>query len=778
MSAQNASMSNFIITILLFSATVSASGVSVSSHEKPPVYKTLGIILALCSGVFIGISFVMKKKGLLAANLKDGKEAGEGYGYLKNWWWWGGMSLMILGEICNFSAYLFVEAILVTPLGALSVVVTAILSSIFLKERLSFIGKIGCVECIIGSTVIVVNAPKQAQVSTIQDMQDFVIAPGFLSFAGTIIAACIGIVVFAGPRWGNKSMLVYISVCSLIGGLSVACIQGIGAAIIAQANGIPQFNQWFTYFIIIFVIVTLLVEIVYLNKALNIFNAAIVTPTYYVFFTSSTIVTSAIMFRGFKGSPAAIATVCMGFLQICAGVVLLQLSKSAKNVPDAEVFRGDLDQVRTVAEQEEPEYEPKADAIRGTAAIIRRISAARQEKEAAEAHRIFDDLVRDAQIQRSGSRGDEHIEWDGVRRRVTLGVVGESRPRRRNTTSTAHPPLGMTRIPDIEEGTAEDSGISRMTSQRVSNRRRSLSVDAGMAPGGLYRGFQAADFNPEEFQSIWQRTKSLFVPKPRSQRSATIGSAHSSESRDRAPSATTGEHYPMSMTDIQRPESSAPARNSAPLGIPSSSHSSYLQPSPNYTIHHDWAYHPSSSGQFTADVSSMHAMTPPSIPAAQECSSSVKSGKSSLKSHTKQPGRQFSFQNIFHRAHRRNESTDSAHSIARRGLGLIKPSKGTNSDGFTMIGNEPPIEKTEEEILGLVKGDHPSREGTLPLYRDSPTDSESDDEKEKEVNVLYTVRRVPTDATTSDEADDENSIRRNGGSGDGASSDGSTVKIV
>ena len=142
---------------------------------------------------------------------------------------------------------------------------TAILSSIFLKERLSFIGKIGCVECIVGSTVIVVNAPKQAQVSTIQDMQGFVIAPGFLAFAGTIIAACIGIVIFAGPRWGNQSMLVYLSVCSLIGGLSVACIQGIGAAIIAQAQGIPQFNQWFTYFIIVFVVITLLVEIVYLN---------------------------------------------------------------------------------------------------------------------------------------------------------------------------------------------------------------------------------------------------------------------------------------------------------------------------------------------------------------------------------------------------------------------------------------------------------------------------------------------------------------------------------
>lgn len=45
--------------------------------------------------MFIGVSFVLKKKGLLAANLKDGKEAGEGYGYLKNAWWWSGMILSL-----------------------------------------------------------------------------------------------------------------------------------------------------------------------------------------------------------------------------------------------------------------------------------------------------------------------------------------------------------------------------------------------------------------------------------------------------------------------------------------------------------------------------------------------------------------------------------------------------------------------------------------------------------------------------------------------------------
>lgn len=233
--------------------------------ERPPIYMTVGIILAISSGIFIGTSFVLKKKGLLKANVKYSEEAGEGYGYLKNLWWWSGMALMIVGEICNFVAYAFVDAILVTPMGALSVVVTTILSAIFLNERLSFVGKVGCFICIIGATVIGLNAPAESAVADIQEMQGYVIAPGFLSYAGIIIVACIFIALWAGPRYGKKSMMVYLSICSLIGGLSVVATQGVGAAIVAQIGGKAQFNQWFTYVLLVFVVATLLTEIIYLN---------------------------------------------------------------------------------------------------------------------------------------------------------------------------------------------------------------------------------------------------------------------------------------------------------------------------------------------------------------------------------------------------------------------------------------------------------------------------------------------------------------------------------
>ena len=236
-----------------------------NQNKHPPVYKAIGISLAIASGLFIGTSFVLKKTGLLRANVKYNEEAGEGYGYLKNAFWWSGMTLMILGEICNFVAYAFVDAILVTPLGALSVVITTILSAIFLKERLSFVGKVGCFMCIVGSIVIVMNAPSQSSAGTIQEMKHFVLAPGFLSYAGVVIVACTFIAFWVGPRYGKKSMLVYLSICSLIGGLSVVATQGLGAAVLAQARGISQFKEWFLYVLFVFVITTLVTEIIFLN---------------------------------------------------------------------------------------------------------------------------------------------------------------------------------------------------------------------------------------------------------------------------------------------------------------------------------------------------------------------------------------------------------------------------------------------------------------------------------------------------------------------------------
>ena len=48
--------------------------------------------------------------------------------------------------------------------------ISAILSSIILKERLNIHGKLGCFLCILGSTIIVINAPGEKEVENLQEI--------------------------------------------------------------------------------------------------------------------------------------------------------------------------------------------------------------------------------------------------------------------------------------------------------------------------------------------------------------------------------------------------------------------------------------------------------------------------------------------------------------------------------------------------------------------------------------------------------------------------------
>lgn len=180
----------------------------------------------------------------------------------------------------------------------------------------------------------------------------------------------------------------------------------------------------------------------------------------------------------------------MGFFVICAGVVLLQLSKSAKDVPDTAVFAGDLDQVRTIAEQEQPESEPKADAIRGAAAIVRRFSQTRQKMEMQEARRLHEE--KQADLEPIGE--NEQIEWDGLRRRRTTIGTNSVRSRGNTTpfppfenpvhitvhTPQLHPPLGMSRFPSDSDSDHEDDRPTTASTMGFFGRAKSI---IGGGPG-------------------------------------------------------------------------------------------------------------------------------------------------------------------------------------------------------------------------------------------------------------------------------------------------------
>ncbi|KAF3929596.1 hypothetical protein ABW19_dt0208792 [Dactylella cylindrospora] len=289
--------------------------------------KYIGLALAVSSSLLIGSSFVITKKGLIAAEAKQGF-SGEGFSYMKNSLWWIGTMTMAIGEVANFAAYAFAPAILVTPLGALSVLVGAVLSSYFLDEDLGILGKLGCAICLIGSVIIVLHAPADKEVETIDEILNYAIQPGFLAY-------CLFVAVFAtlmiykvSPRYGKKNPLIYLSVCSTTGSVSVMSVKAFGIALKLTLGGNNQFTHPSTYVFIIVTAVCILTQMNYFNKALSQFSSSIVTPLYYVTFTTATLCASFILFRGFNTSNAVnIISLLCGFLIIFAGVYLLNLAR-------------------------------------------------------------------------------------------------------------------------------------------------------------------------------------------------------------------------------------------------------------------------------------------------------------------------------------------------------------------------------------------------------------------------------------------------------------------
>lgn len=290
----------------------------------------IGVGLAISSCFFIGSSFIIKKKALMRLSRQgEMRAAAGGYGYLKEWIWWAGLLTMALGEGANFAAYAFAPASLVTPLGALSVIISAVMASKFLNEKLNLLGKIGCVLCILGSTIIVIHSPKEKEVENLEELFEKLQDPGLIFYVLCILGSTAYVALFIAPRYGHSNVTVYTYLCSGIGSLTVMSCKALGLAIRDTLNGSSNdFTTWMPWFLICVTVTFIAIQMNYLNKALDVFNTGIVTPVYYVMFTSLVITASAILFREFTHMrfEDILGDVC-GFFVVILAVFILNAFK-------------------------------------------------------------------------------------------------------------------------------------------------------------------------------------------------------------------------------------------------------------------------------------------------------------------------------------------------------------------------------------------------------------------------------------------------------------------
>lgn len=152
--------------------------------------------------------------------------------------------------------------------------ISAVLGSYFLQERLGTLGKLGCAMCLLGSVVIVLHAPPDKDVETIEEILGYALQPGFLLYCLAVAIFSTVMIYRVAPVYGNKNPLIYISICSTVGSVSVMSVKAFGIAVRLTFSGNNQFTHASTY---VFMVVTgfcILTQMNYFNKALNQFSTS------------------------------------------------------------------------------------------------------------------------------------------------------------------------------------------------------------------------------------------------------------------------------------------------------------------------------------------------------------------------------------------------------------------------------------------------------------------------------------------------------------------------
>ncbi|XP_049470103.1 magnesium transporter NIPA1 [Panthera uncia] len=253
-----------------------------------------------------------------------------GTSYLTDIVWWAGTIAMAVGQIGNFLAYTAVPTVLVTPLGALGVPFGSILASYLLKEKLNILGKLGCLLSCAGSVVLIIHSPKSESVTTQAELEEKLTNPVFVGYLCIVLLMLLLLIFWIAPAHGPTNIMVYISICSLLGSFTVPSTKGIGLAAQDIFHNNPSSQRALCLCLVLLAVLgcSIIVQFRYINKALECFDSSVFGAIYYVVFTTLVLLASAILFREWSnvGLVDFLGMAC-GFTTVSVGIVLIQVFK-------------------------------------------------------------------------------------------------------------------------------------------------------------------------------------------------------------------------------------------------------------------------------------------------------------------------------------------------------------------------------------------------------------------------------------------------------------------
>ncbi|XP_064028580.1 NIPA-like protein 3 isoform X2 [Pogoniulus pusillus] len=199
---------------------LATAAVSVQPHTDSFSYKEnlIGALLAIFGHLVTSIALNLQKYShIRLAGSKDPRA------YFQTKTWWCGLLLLLLGELGVFSSYAFAPLSLIVPLSAVSVIASAIIGIIFIKEKwkpkeflrrylLSFVG---CGLAIVGTYLLITFGPNSHEKMTGENITRHLVSwPFLLYMLVEIIMFCL-LLYFYKERNANYIVVILLLVALL-----------------------------------------------------------------------------------------------------------------------------------------------------------------------------------------------------------------------------------------------------------------------------------------------------------------------------------------------------------------------------------------------------------------------------------------------------------------------------------------------------------------------------------------------------------------------------------
>ncbi|KAM6428242.1 NIPA-like protein 3 isoform 2-T2 [Liasis olivaceus] len=293
-------------------------------HEDSFSYKEnlIGALLAIFGHLTISIALNLQKYShIRLVSCKESKA------YFKTKTWWCGLFLLCLGELGVFSAYAFAPLSLIVPLGAVSVIASAIIGVIFIREKWKPKDFLSCGLAVVGTYLLITFGPNSHEIMTGENITKHLVSwPFLLYMLLEIILFCL-LLYFYKEKKANYIVVILLLV-ALLGSMTVITVKAVAGMIVVSIQGNVQLGYPIFYIMVVCMVATAAFQAAFLIQASQLYDASQIASVGYILSTVTAITAGATFYLDFIGEDVLhICMFALGCLVAFLGVFLITRNK-------------------------------------------------------------------------------------------------------------------------------------------------------------------------------------------------------------------------------------------------------------------------------------------------------------------------------------------------------------------------------------------------------------------------------------------------------------------